>query len=113
MISVGGCVVTQDSINYDETSPGSAVDPFSHGIGVFDMTTMLWRDGYDAAAGPYETPQRVKQYYDSYGIYPSSFADDHELRSWFVRGMCRARPLAPAPRFDYALLIPQTMANMS
>ena len=49
------------------------------------MTDMVWKDSYDAGAGPYTTPSMVKQYYVSNTRYPSSVLADPELRSWFMK----------------------------
>ncbi|KAH7061333.1 hypothetical protein B0J12DRAFT_290870 [Macrophomina phaseolina] len=38
-------------------------DPWTQGLGIFDMTAMEWSDGYDADAGVYESPQVVKDWY--------------------------------------------------
>lgn len=38
-------------------------DPWTHGIGVFDMTTLSWTNAYNANATNYEPPSIVKQYY--------------------------------------------------
>jgi hypothetical protein len=38
-------------------------DPFTYGLGIFDMTTWQWRSGYDSKADPYMPSDQVKQYY--------------------------------------------------
>lgn len=38
-------------------------DPWTQGLGIFDMTAMEWSDGYDADAGAYDSPQVVKEWY--------------------------------------------------
>ena len=80
MISVGGIVKT----NYSESvSPGeSFTDPWSEGLGVFDMTAMAWKDSYDADAADYVTPDIVKEHYAANGQYPSSW-DSDEIETWF------------------------------
>ena len=40
-------------------------DPWTNGIGIFDMTELSWSTGYDTSAGPYDHPGVVKQYYQS------------------------------------------------
>ena len=102
MISVGGVVMTQDGADSDSADGDddisiyehSVPDPWSQGIGIWDLSAMAWKDRYDPAAGPYTTPQMVKQYYASNPRYPPSFTDDPVLRSWFVRGMCEPCPHA-------------------
>lgn len=38
-------------------------DPWPQGLGLFDMTDLVWKTDYDAGAAGYETPQRVKDWY--------------------------------------------------
>lgn len=40
-------------------------DSFTQGIGVFDMSTMVWKSSYDADAPPYQSPTVVKEWYSS------------------------------------------------
>ena len=87
MIVVGGNIMTQQAISENNgTWPYSVVDPWPQGLGVFDITDMEWKDSYDAGAGPYRTPEMVKQYYASHPRYSSSVLDDTVLRSWFDKG---------------------------
>jgi hypothetical protein len=44
---------------------GEEKDPWSSGLGVFDMTAFKWSSIYDSAADDYEPPDVVKQYYKS------------------------------------------------
>lgn len=57
MISIGGRLPSSRS------QLGTETDPWTSGIGVFDMTRLLWQDHYDAGAEEYETPDVVKRYY--------------------------------------------------
>lgn len=50
-------------------------DPWTQGIGVFDMTNLVWRDSYNASARPYTVPTIVKQYYDKKYVIPSKVFD--------------------------------------
>lgn len=85
MISVGGKVIIADEYeNRNDLPYVSSVDPWEQGIGVFDLVEMAWKAGYDPAAGPYTTPQMVKDYYAVNATYPSSVMSDETLRSWFV-----------------------------
>jgi hypothetical protein len=61
LLSIGGLDNPQSSANedLDYTIP----DPFTQGIGIFDMTAAAWKNGYDADALPYQTPQIVKEWY--------------------------------------------------
>lgn len=38
-------------------------DPWSQGIGVFDMTALKFKDSYRANAGTYKTPYMIKKYH--------------------------------------------------
>lgn len=38
-------------------------DPWPQGIGVFDMTALKFKDSYQAKAGPYGTPDIIKNYH--------------------------------------------------
>jgi len=48
-------------------------DNWSQGIGVFDMTTLQWKDSYDAEAKAYVTPKVVKSWYAANGPYPATW----------------------------------------
>jgi hypothetical protein len=59
MISIGG-VDAGLATNYKYwTQP----DPMLQGLGVFDLSAMVWRDGYDNNAADYNSPQAVKDWY--------------------------------------------------
>ncbi|OAP64681.1 hypothetical protein AYL99_00653 [Fonsecaea erecta] len=61
MVSIGGRLPSSLK------ALGAEQDPWTSGLGVFDMTDFEWADHYDAAAAAYESPDVVKQYYsDSY-----------------------------------------------
>ncbi|KAI4272136.1 MAG: hypothetical protein LQ337_005505 [Flavoplaca oasis] len=61
MLSIGG----QDPTNeYNDTF---TPDPFSQGLGIFDLTNLRWSDRYNADAEPYETPAVVKAWYAANG----------------------------------------------
>jgi hypothetical protein len=48
-------------------------DPWLEGIGVFDMTELAWKSGYDAGAAAYESPQVVRDWYNAgyvHGVWP-------------------------------------------
>ena len=50
-------------------------DVWSQGIGVFDLSTMQWKDRYDANAEPYTTPNVVKDCYTANGPFPVQWDD--------------------------------------
>jgi Kelch motif len=59
-------------------------DPWTQGIGVFDMTLMEWKDRYDANAESYRTPEALKSWYAANGQYPEEW-DDSAVRRLFTR----------------------------
>jgi hypothetical protein len=73
MISIGG---TQ------EGGLGTLSDPWTNGLGIFDMTTLSWTNAYDAAAPAYEQPGLVSRFYTNNSRYPTEWGDP-ELKSIF------------------------------
>ncbi|OLN83698.1 Kelch repeat-containing protein-like protein 6 [Colletotrichum chlorophyti] len=51
-------------------------DPLPQGLGVFDLTTLEWKDEYDAAAASYETPEIVKSWYDDGNLANVEYSSD-------------------------------------
>ena len=70
MIVTGG----QDPF-YKNTTEAIRADSWTQGIGVFDLTAMRWKNGYDAATEAYETPSVVKSWYSANGRYPVRWDD--------------------------------------
>ena len=68
MISIGG---HQLNSNHKPDSGGSTPDPWTKGIGIFDMTALTWSSGYDPNAMPYEQSGVVKQYYQANPATPT------------------------------------------
>jgi len=65
MISTGGRLPSS------RRALGKEPDPWSSGIGIFDMTLLRWQDHYDAGAKEYDTPEPVKRYYTTSYQEPS------------------------------------------
>lgn len=65
MISIGGRLPSSRS------RIGLESDPWTSGIGVFDMTQLRWQDHYDAGAEDYDSPEAVKRYYSANYQEPS------------------------------------------
>ncbi|KAN0078795.1 hypothetical protein V8E54_005308 [Elaphomyces granulatus] len=61
---------------------GSRSDPWTNGLGIFDMTTLSWTNAYDATAPAYERPGLVSQFYANNSRYPTEWGDP-ELKSIF------------------------------
>lgn len=66
MILIGGSDPTYShSFLGDGDSYNAPSDPWPHGIGVLDMTTLKFKDSFQAQAGPYETPEVIKIYHNT------------------------------------------------
>ncbi|KAJ4419551.1 hypothetical protein N0V85_000961 [Neurospora sp. IMI 360204] len=64
----------------------SDVDPFPQGLGIFDLTDLVWStDGkYDAEAEDYMTPKFVEEWYEDKNLSAMSWPND-EVKSMFLR----------------------------
>lgn len=51
-------------------------DPFTLGLGIFDMTEMTWSDSYNASAAAYRTPDVIKSYISANGVNPLSWDNE-------------------------------------
>jgi len=67
---------------YDEF--GIAMDPAPNGMLVFDMTTMQWKDSYDANAGPYKRPDDLNTWYSN-GSFDKVNWSSNQVRQLFAR----------------------------
>lgn len=88
MISIGGRVTNatefdEDGAN-DSITDSSLPDPWPQGIGVFDLTDMVWKDTYDPNAAPYITPDIVKNQYRQNWQNPSSWSNLIN-QGWFTK----------------------------
>lgn len=94
LVSVGG---TDGQLGF----PGSLLDPdpWTNGIGVFDMTEMRWKTGYDADAGGYESPAVVKAWYAGGGLESMEWSSE-EVKRLFIQGQSSPDPPTPAPGGD-------------
>lgn len=66
LIIVGGVDPTSGIdwwASYGNTTKVEHRDPWAEGIGIFDMTTLKFKDFYEAKAKPYETPELIKSFY--------------------------------------------------
>ena len=73
MLSIGGI---------QEITLGNQDDPWTNGLGIFDMTALNWTNAYDAAAPAYERPSLVSQFYANNSRYPIEWGGP-ELESIF------------------------------
>ncbi|KAF1987247.1 hypothetical protein K402DRAFT_55465 [Aulographum hederae CBS 113979] len=94
LMSIGGIDNPQDGKNYwyDWTIP----DSFIQGIGVFDMTALTWKSGYDADAAPYQSPTVVKDWY-SRGNQDSVQWQSLEIARMFIQDIPVSVNPTPAP----------------
>ena len=46
-----------------ESTYNTSADPFSQGLGIFDMTALRFVDGYAAGANAYEQSDPIKEFY--------------------------------------------------
>ena len=53
----------------DGDAHNSLPDPWTHAIGVFDMTALKFKDSYQAGAPAYETPDIIKKHYSIRYVY--------------------------------------------
>ncbi|KAG8534294.1 uncharacterized protein KY384_001138 [Bacidia gigantensis] len=81
MFVMGGRVLNASS---NVESVDSIADPWDKGIGVFDLTVMEWKDGYDADAPAYTTPDTIKAWYQKNGPYPVSWSNS-QVQDWFTK----------------------------
>lgn len=64
MIIIGGVDPTNDTIWVAYADNGDEPrDPWAEGIGIFDMTTLKFKDSYESKAKPYEPPEIIKSFY--------------------------------------------------
>lgn len=65
MIIVGGVDPRSDTRWVGEADMrAEARDPWPEGIGIFDMTTLKFKNFYEANAKQYETPESIKGFYN-------------------------------------------------
>lgn len=62
MLVIGGRDPTHNS-SLDGSFWAGGTDPWTYGLGIFDMSTLSWTTSYYANATDYEQPVMVKQYY--------------------------------------------------
>jgi len=61
MLVIGGIDPTHNESDGSFWEGGA--DPWTHGLGLFDMSALSWTTSYNASAKDYEQPAMVKQYY--------------------------------------------------
>lgn len=69
---------------------GTSPDPWTHGIGIFDMTELSWSNSFNASAEPYEQPSVIKQFYAVNPHQPSAW-NDRALADVFAINTTKSR----------------------
>lgn len=54
---------------------GAKPDPWTRGLGIFDITELSWSNSYNASAQPYEQPSIIKQFYSTNPAQPDVWND--------------------------------------
>ena len=92
MVITGGEVVNVASANARNGSYGWPMpDPWQQGIGIFDLSDMVWKDSYNVDATPYTTPKSIRSYINERGPYLSTWTSERN-KAWLwstVRGLSR------------------------
>ncbi|MCJ1349100.1 hypothetical protein MMC31_007336 [Peltigera leucophlebia] len=75
MIIIGGVNLTNDTDWAGYADSGTEPrDPWAEGIGIFDMTTLTFKDSYEHKAKPYEAPEVIQSFYsDKSKRYPATW----------------------------------------
>jgi hypothetical protein len=83
----GGQVISVGGLDGFRGFPASYSDPdpWSRGIGVFDMSRMVWSDRYDSAHAPYETSSVIAQWYAAGNLDRVVWGND-ALKTLFAAG---------------------------
>lgn len=75
MILIGGSDPTHStSFLGDGDVQNAPSDPWTQGIGVFDMTALTFKASYQAKAAPYKTPDPIKIYLSLESVAPFSIS---------------------------------------
>lgn len=85
MIMIGGTNPLFSSSYYvDGDLGGEPQDPWDQGIGIFDMTSLQFKESYQARTDPYEPPYVIRQYYNSRWAYDSCLEGFLDIECWLV-----------------------------
>ena len=84
MVVIGGVVTNAQHDNL--------VDPWTKGIGIFDLSEMVWKKTYNANAAPYVTPEFVQLQNDQ-RPYPSEWSNP-VVKVWFTQTQRQQRQSA-------------------
>lgn len=101
MLVVGGFLATAESGTVNDPVSGniypSPPDPWPHGVGVFYLGSLEWKDGFDAEAGDYVTPGAIRQYNERNGRAPEAGWTEEGVEAWFQAVTTVTSSPAPGP----------------
>lgn len=75
---------------------GAKKDPWTHGLGIFDITELSWSNSYNASAEPYEQPSIVQQFYSTNPAQPNVW-NDLALAAVFATNTTATNATNPSP----------------
>ena len=123
LISVGGCVNNSTELYSDinnstlSLSDTSLTDPWRHGLGIFDMTELRWRDSYDPDLPAYTTPTAIKSIYARQGKFPKQCSDPTVQKLFtekqVISNMTSQNPNSTPPESEAAPSSPQNRVNQA
>lgn len=58
-------MLTSGGVSHEGEGRWGEDDPWQYALGIFDLTELVWKDEYDAKAEDYETPDMIRDWYDS------------------------------------------------
>lgn len=61
----------------------TAQDPWAQGLGVFDMSALVWTHTYDPSAAEYDTPTTIKSWYSVNDLEAVPWAND-QVKAMFL-----------------------------
>lgn len=103
MLVVGGFLATAASGTVNDLGSGttypSPPDPWPHGVGVFDLAALEWKEGFDVDAGEYVTPEAIRAYNQGHDGVPEAGSTEEDVAAWFQEA---AAVDATAPASDTA-----------
>ena len=101
MLVIGGFLATADSAAVVDLDSGleytTPPDPWPHGVGVFDLASLEWKDGFDADAGEYVTPDGIREYNQRNGPAPAAGWTEDDVEAWFQEARTATTTATPPP----------------
>ncbi|KAK4219644.1 hypothetical protein QBC37DRAFT_394525 [Rhypophila decipiens] len=91
VVTIGGADPTQKiqqgQVNNGAgySAPFSTPDPFTQGLGVFDLSTLSWKTKYQPMRFPYTPAPQIQDYYNTNGRKPTAGFSSSSLESLFAQ----------------------------